>query len=50
MNGTTIAKKSLTSKKLSQNRVQYVTFKVKPKSMKDLYNYTSGGKWTVHEV
>ena len=50
VNGTTIAKKSLTSKKLSQNRVQYVTFKVKPKSMKDLYNYTSGGKWTVHEV
>ena len=50
VNGKTIAKKTLTSSKLGQNRVQHVTFKVKPKSMKDLYNNRSGGTWNVYEV
>lgn len=48
--GKVVAKKTLTSKKLGENRVQHVTFKVKPKVMKDLYNNTSGGTWSVYEI
>ncbi|MDD6651000.1 MAG: hypothetical protein PUE49_02215 [Eggerthellales bacterium] len=50
VNGKVVGKKTITSSKLGQNRIQKVTFKVKVKSTYDLYNNTSGGKWSLYEI